>query len=56
MLKKFEVYLTKMKGGCHSDTKAAPQESWNDLTLIYYSEYRYTVLANKLFNETKKDR
>ena len=34
MHKKFEVNQTKIKGGCQSYTKAAPKESWNDLTLI----------------------
>ena len=33
MLKKFEVNWAKIKGGCQSYTKAAPKESWNDLTL-----------------------
>ena len=33
MLKKFQVNPTKIKGGCQSDTKAEPQESWSDLTL-----------------------
>ena len=34
MHKKFEVNRTKIKGGCQSYTKAAPKESWNDLTLV----------------------
>ena len=33
MHKKFEVNWTKIKGGCKSYTKAAPQESENDLGL-----------------------
>ena len=33
MHKKFEVNRTKIKGGCQSYTKAAPKESWNNLTL-----------------------
>ena len=31
--KKFEVNWTKIKGSCQSYTKAAPQQSWSDLTL-----------------------
>ena len=34
MHKKFEVNRTKIKRGCHSYTKAAPQQSKNDLTLL----------------------
>ena len=34
MHKKFEVNRTKIKGGCQSYTKAAPQQSWSDLTLV----------------------
>ena len=33
MHKKFEVNRTKIKGGCQLYTKAAPQQSWSDLTL-----------------------
>ena len=33
MHKKFEVNRTKIKGGCQSYTKAAPQESWSDWSL-----------------------
>ena len=33
--KKFEVNRTKIKGGCQLYTKAAPQQSWSDLTLKY---------------------
>ena len=33
MHKKFEVNRTKIKGGCQSYTKAAPQEFWSDFTL-----------------------
>ena len=33
MGKKFEVNQTKIKGGCQWYTKAAPQQSWSDLTL-----------------------
>ena len=39
MHKKFEVNWTKIKGGCQSYRKAAPQESWIDLTLDYSSAY-----------------
>ena len=33
MHKKFEVNRTNIVGGCHSYIKAAPQQSWSDLTL-----------------------
>ena len=33
MDKKFEVNQTKIKGSCQLYTKAAPQQSWSDLTL-----------------------
>ena len=33
MDKKFEVNQTKIKRGCQSYTKAAPWETWRDLTL-----------------------
>ena len=35
MRKKFEANQTKIKGGCQSYTKAAPQQSYNDLTLVF---------------------
>ena len=35
MHKKFEVTQTKIKGGCQPYTKAAPQQSWRDLTLTF---------------------
>ena len=31
---------TNIKGDCQSDTKAAPQESWNDLTLSPNSQQK----------------
>ena len=33
LVKKFEVNRTKIKAGCQLYTKAAPQQSWSDLTL-----------------------
>ena len=33
MDKNFEINWTKIEGGCQSYTKAAPQQSWSDLTL-----------------------
>ena len=46
MLKKFEVNRTKIKGGCQLRTKAAPKESWNNLTL----EQIKLLQANKAKN------
>ena len=49
--KKFQVNRTKIKGGCQSDTKSAPQESWSDLTLVeVYREVFscYSYLDNRL--------
>ena len=40
MHKKFEVYWTKIKGSCQSYTKAAPQQSWSDLTLAQHARLK----------------
>ena len=41
MHKKLEVNRAKIKGGCQSYTKAAPQESWSDLTLNEYEVKKF---------------
>ena len=41
MHKKFEVNRTKIKGGCQLRTKAAPKESWNNLTLAILIEHMH---------------
>ena len=46
MHKKFEVNWTKINGGCQSYTKAAPQQSWSDLTL----EQLIAKVSIKMFN------
>ena len=38
MHKKFEVNWAKIKGGCHSYTKSAPQQSWSDLTMCVHNK------------------
>ena len=45
MHKKFEVNQTKIKGGYQSYTKAAPQQSENDLTLLTYLDLILTFVA-----------
>ena len=44
MHKKFELNWTKIKGGYHSYTKAAPQQSYNDLTLKTCS-FGYSIVS-----------
>ena len=48
MDKKFEVNWTNIKGGCQSYTKAPPQQSWSDLTLI-----RFDVTSARNLSERK---
>ena len=43
MHKKFEVNHTKIKGSCQSYTKAAPQQSWSDLTLGMFFLYLFNL-------------
>ena len=52
MHKKFEVNRTKIKGGCQSYTKAAPQQSWGDFTLLIYIQFSYWRFIR--MNETLK--
>ena len=53
MHKKFELNRTKIKGGCQSYTKAAPKESWNDLTLVRSSS-TYAAQVPKLRSSATK--
>ena len=48
MNEKFEVNLTKIKGGCQSYKKDAPQQSWSDITLSSQ------VFFQKIFVNFKK--
>ena len=45
MHKKFQVNLTKIKGGCQSETKAAHCFSCTDLTLVYYLIFSENINA-----------
>ena len=38
MHKKFQLNWTNIKEDCQSYTKAAPQKSWSDLTLVQWLE------------------
>ena len=56
MEKKFEVNRTKIKGACQSYTKAAPRESWRDLTMAISLEtnfdfffHEWKVIHNSAF-------
>ena len=54
MQKKFEVNQTNIKGGCQSYIKAAPQQSWSDLTLITGDHQFWHPILNEVdyqFNE-----
>ena len=58
MHKKFEVNQTKIKGGCQSYTKAAPQQSYSDLTLVRNTRFATKGIVvnhktNKKFNDFK---
>ena len=60
MHKKFEVNWTNIKEGCQSYTKAAPQQSWSDLSLDQIcskiiglnSEEKKSVIPSLLFGST----
>ena len=44
-----KINRTKIKRGCQSYTKAAPQQSWSDLTLRYHiSNFECPCRINKI--------